>query len=365
MNPYIPDQLPLTKLDWKAFIRLIGSANAALARYDGILQAILNPEVLLTPLTTQEAVLSSQIEGTQATIEEVFAFEGASESPKEEKKKQDITEIINYRQAMQYAIEALKSTPISLNFFHKLHFILLDSVRGQDKNRGGFRKTQNWIGKPGSPIEQAKYVPPEPLQVLEYMSNLEKYIHYNEEDRLVQLAIIHAQFEIIHPYCDGNGRLGRMLVPLFLFEKKQLSSPMFYLSSYLEANREEYYSRLNALTPDKDWTGWILFFLKAIQEQAKSNTAKAQAILELYETKKKKICDVTHSQFAFQAVDTLFKMPFFTTTKFIEKSGIPKASAIRILQQLIDNEILIPLRGSSGNRPAAYAFRKLVDIVKT
>lgn len=217
MKPHIPLRLPIERLDWKPFIRFIGPANAALARYDGILQAILNPHILLSPLTTQEAVLSSQIEGTQATIEEVFKFEGASEAPKEESRRQDITEIMNYRKAMQYALEELKRKPINLNLLHRLHFILLDSVWGQNKARGEFRKIQNWIGKAGFSMEQAIYIPPEQSKVLDYMSNLEKYIHYDEEERLVQLAIIHAQFEIIHPYCDGNGRLGRMLIPLFLF----------------------------------------------------------------------------------------------------------------------------------------------------
>lgn len=364
MKPHIPLRLPIEKLDWKPFIRLIGPANAALARYDGILQAVLNPHILLSPLTTQEAVLSSQIEGTQATIEEVFKFEGANEAPKEESRKQDITEIMNYRRAMQYALEELKRKPINLNLLHRLHFILLDSVRGRNKARGEFRKIQNWIGKPGFSMERAIYIPPEPLKVPDYMSNLEKYIHYDEEDRLVQLAIIHAQFEIIHPYCDGNGRLGRMLIPLFLFEKKQLSSPMFYLSAYLEAHRQEYYSRLNAVSADKDWTGWILFFLNAVNEQANVNINKAKAILDLYAAKKEKVPKLTRSRYAIQTVDTLFKMPFFTSTRFIAESKIPKVTAMRILQVLEKNKVLEVIRFASGSMPALYVFRKLIEIVK-
>ena len=364
MKPYAPMRLPIERLDWKPFIRFIGPANAALARYDGILQAVLNPHILLSPLTTQEAVLSSQIEGTQATIEEVFKFEGASEAPKEESRKQDITEIINYRKAMQYALGELKGKPINLNLLHQLHYILLDSVRGQDKARGEFRKIQNWIGKPGFSIEQAIYIPPEPLKVMDYMSNLERYIHYDEEDRLIQLAIVHAQFEIIHPYIDGNGRLGRMLIPLFLFEKKQLSSPMFYLSAYLEAHREEYCSRLNAISTDKDWTGWILFFLNAVNEQANVNINKAKSILDLYSAKKEKISRLTRSRYAIQTADTLFKIPFFTSTRFIAESKIPKMTAMRILQVLEKNEVIEVIRAASGSMPALYMFRKLVGIVK-
>ena len=364
MKPHIPLRLPIEKLDWRPFIRFIGPANAALARYDGILQAVIDPQILLSPLTTQEAVLSSKIEGTQATIEEVFKFEGASEEPEEESKRQDIKEIINYRNAIQLAIGELKKKPINLNLLNKLHFILLDSVRGQNKARGEFRKIQNWIGKPGLPIERAIYIPPEPLKVMDYMSNLERYIHYDEDDRLVQLAIIHAQFELIHPYIDGNGRVGRMLIPLFLFEKKQLSSPMFYLSAYLETNRDEYYSRLQTVSREKDWTGWILFFLRAVNQQANDNINKAKSILDLYSAKKDKISALTRSRYAIQMVDTLFKMPAFTATRFIAESKIPKVTAMRNLRILEKNNVLEVVRFASGSMPALYMFRKLVEIVK-
>jgi Fic family protein len=364
MKPHIPLRLPIEKLDWRPFIRFIGPANAALARYDGILQAVIDPQILLSPLTTQEAVLSSKIEGTQATIEEVFRFEGASEEPEEESKRQDIKEIINYRNAIQFAIGELKKKPINLNLLNKLHFILLDSVRGQNKARGEFRKIQNWIGKPGLPIERAIYIPPEPLKVMDYMSNLERYIHYDEDDRLIQLAIIHAQFELIHPYIDGNGRVGRMLIPLFLFEKKQLSSPMFYLSAYLETNRDEYYSRLQAVSRERDWTGWILFFLRAVNQQANDNINKAKSILDLYSAKKEKISALTRSRYAIQMVDTLFKMPAFTATRFIAESKIPKVTAMRNLRILEKNNVLEVVRFASGSMPALYMFRKLVEIVK-
>ena len=365
MKPYMPVRLPIERLDWRPFIKFIGAANATLARYDGMLQAVLNPKLLLSPLTTQEAVLSSKIEGTQATLEEVLAYEGANQTPAEEFKQNDIKEILNYRRAMNYAVDELKTRPINLNLINKIHYILLDSVRGQDKARGEFRRIQNWIGKPGSSIESAKYVPPEPSKVPEYMSNLEKYIHYAEDDYLVQLAMVHAQFEMIHPYLDGNGRVGRILIPLFLFEKKVLGSPMFYLSAYLDSHRDEYYSRLQAISRENDWTGWILFFMKAILEQAKSNTEKTRSILNLYEVKKEKISVVTRSQYAIKAVDTLFKTPFFTTSSFVLESKIPKYSALRIIEQLHQSKILTLIRRGSGRMPAIYAFDKLIQIVKT
>jgi len=365
MRPYNPDKLPLSKLDCRPFLRLIGPANAALARYDGMLSSVLNPRILLSPLTTQEAVLSSQIEGTLATVEEVLAFEGAGQTPTEENKRNDIQEILNYRKAMNYAIDELKDKPLHLNLIHQVHSMLLDSVRGKDKARGIFRRVQNWIGRSGTSIDTAKYIPPEPEKVMDYMSNLEKYIHFEEEDRLIQLAIIHAQFEMIHPYVDGNGRVGRILIPLFLYEKGLLSSPMFYLSAYLEMHRDEYCSRLQAISQDSDWTGWILFFLRAILEQAKSNVEKVRAILDLYETKKAKVADLIRSQFAIRTVDTLFKNPIFTTTRFLKDSQIPKTSVARILRLLEENKVISILQAGSGKRPAIYAFDKLVDIVKT
>ena len=221
MKPYTPKNLPITdQIDWVNIISLVSKACYALAKYEGILKGIINPLLLLTPLTTKEAVISSKIEGTQATLEEVLEYEASANVTDE--KRVDINEIINYRQAVSYAMEQIKEKPINLNLMKKVHYGLLDSVRGRDKARGEFRIIQTWIGSPGSPIEEASYVPPVPEVVPHAMSNLEHYIHYEEKDKLVQLAILHAQFEIIHPFLDGNGRVGRMLIPLFLVENKLL-----------------------------------------------------------------------------------------------------------------------------------------------
>jgi Fic family protein len=178
-KPYSPQALPLSKLDWKRFLRLIGPANAALARYDGILQAMINPGVLLSPLTTQEAVLSSRIEGTQATLEEVLQFEARYDDDLE--RNQDIREIINYRSAIHAAVESLRNRPICLNLFKEIHSILLDSVRGRDKARGEFRRVQNFIGAPKSSIDQAVFVPPKPLSLEKQVRNLENYIHRKKQ----------------------------------------------------------------------------------------------------------------------------------------------------------------------------------------
>lgn len=360
MEPYKPESLPLQKLDWQKLISLMSEANRKIARYDGILQTMPNPVLLLSPLTTQEAVLSSRIEGTQATLEEVLRFD--ADPRKDREKYADIQEVLNYRKATALAVEEMKKRPISLNLIKNIHSVLLHSVRGQTKARGEFRRIQNWIGKPGSTIKEARFVPPNPADLLTYLDNLEKYIHYDEKDRLVQLAILHAQFEILHPFLDGNGRIGRILIPLFFFEKKILNTPMFYISAFFESNRDEYYNRLKAITDNKDWEGWIIFFLKGVITQSERNIEKIKAILQLYETMKEKIVSITHSQYSIKALDILFNMPIFSSTDFIKNSNIPKASSKRILKRLEESNTLKILAKGSGRKPTIYAFKQLIDI---
>jgi len=360
MKPYIPENLPLQNLDWQHLIRLISEANRKLARYDGILHTMPNPVLLLSPLTTQEAVLSSRIEGTQATLEEVLKFE--ADPNQQTDKYADIQEVINYRKATSVAVEEMKRRPISLNLIKNMYSVLLQSVRGENKARGEFRKIQNWIGKPGSKIENARFVPPDPNELMKGLDNFEKYIHFDEKDRLVQLAIIHAQFEILHPFLDGNGRIGRILIPLFLFEKKILNTPMFYISAFFESHRDEYYDRLKGVTDNKDWEGWIKFFLQGVIQQSEKNIDKAGSILQLYEMMKEKMISITHSQYSIKALDNLFDMPVFSSTDFIKNSNIPKASAKRILNRLEESDIIDLLAEGAGRRPALYIFKQLIDI---
>lgn len=362
MKPYTPRFLPIDDLDWVSLIPQIGKAHAAVARYDGLLQSIINPAVLLLPLTTQEAVLSSRIEGTQATLREVLAYE-AEPNLAEGSRYADIQEIINYRNAMAFAVDELQRRPITLNLIKRIHGILLNSVRGRHKTRGEFRSQQNYVGAPGG-IEYAAYVPPEPQLLQPFLDNLERYIHADEKDKLVQIALIHAQFELIHPFLDGNGRVGRILIPLFLYEMGPLSAPVLYISSYLEAHRQEYYAQLRAISEHDDYGEWVQFFLGAVIEQATSDAKKAQNIHHLYEGMKAILPAILRSQFTIPALDFLFINPIFTSTQFIENSKIPKASAQRILKRLQEEDILSMLRQGQGRAPNVYLFNKLVDIVE-
>jgi cell filamentation protein, protein adenylyltransferase len=361
-EPYIPSMLPLPSLDWVELVPLIGQANRAVARFDGILQGMVAPMVLLAPLATQEAVLSSRIEGTQATLLDVLEFDVSPSADNE--RYLDIQEVVNYRRAMATAVESLKKRPICLSLLRDIHAILLDGVRGQNKRPGEFRRLQNYIGRAGAGIEQASFIPPSPELLLDYLSNFEKYIHFEEKDALVQLAIVHAQFEILHPFLDGNGRVGRMLVPLFLFEKKLLSSPVFYISAYLERNREEYYTRLRGISDSGDWTGWIVFFLDAVIKQAQDNSSRAQAILALYNQLKEVTARLTRSPHAILALDTLFSTPITSSTEFIQQSGIPRTSGLRIIEVLKNADILVELRKGVGRQPAIYGLKALLDVIE-
>lgn len=363
MNPYTPGTLPPVGLDYGNLITLVGQANAALARYDGLLQGIINPEVLLSPLTTQEAVLSSKIEGTQATLDEVLEHEAGQKMSPE--KTDDILEIVNYRVALQMVSAALSNRLLSLQLIREMHSLLMKGVRGEDKMAGRFRNDQVFIGRPGSKIEQATFIPPAPLQLIDHMEALERYMSFEEKDALLQTAVIHAQFEMIHPFKDGNGRIGRLLIPLFLYQKKVLSRPMFYLSGYLESHREEYYERLGAISRARDWEGWIIFFLNSIIEQAKVNSDKVKGILALYNRLKLEIVSITHSQFAINALDAIFSKPIFKSTDFFTRSGIPtRPTASSILRQMQSARILIPLEESSGRRPATLCFQELINLTE-
>jgi Fic family protein len=362
---YHTGAFPPKTMDWESLIPLIGPSSAAIARYDGTIAAIPEPTVLLSPLITREAVLSSRIEGTQATMGEVLEFEAdykRKELPKE--RQDDIHEVLNYRKAMRLAEEMLVKLPLSLRVIRKVHRELLEGVRGENKAPGRLRKIPNWIGPPGCTIEQARFVPISAEKLPDAVSKWERYLHSSAKDILIQLAVAHVEFEALHPFLDGNGRLGRMLIPLFLWQKQLIRQPMFYISAYFEANRDEYYERLTAVSRDGDWTGWCLFFLKAVQHQAEENQRKASEILNLYAELKPKIAELTRSQYAIHALDWMFAHPIFRSTDFIKSAGIPKATANRILAILKNESVIGEMESGSGRRATVYAFSQLLLIAE-
>ncbi len=354
---------PEERIHWPALIPLLGPAVAALARYDGALGAVPNPRVLLSPLTTQEAVLSSRIEGTQATMSEVLEFEAGQEAASPQR-RDDIHEVLNYRAAMREAERMLETLPLCQRVVREAHRILLSGVRGENKSLGDYRRIPNWIGPPGCTVEQATFVPIGADKLPAAMSAWEHYLNQDAPDRLVQLAILHAEFEALHPFLDGNGRLGRMLVPLFLWQCGLISQPMFYISAYFEARRNAYYDGLLAVSQDDAWTDWCRFFLQAVRVQAEENLEKARGILDLYEGMKGPVAGITRSQYAIHALDWIFEHPIFNSSGFASSAKIPSRTARRMLTKLREHEILRVIKPANGRRGTILVFPDLLNIAK-
>ncbi len=363
--PYHTGRFPPQELAWPKLIPLLSPAAAALARYDALLDVIPNPRLLLAPLMTREAVLSSRIEGTQATMGDVLQFE-AGQAPVSPRRRDDIQEVLNYRAAMGQAERLLTEgrLPLCQRVLKAAHNVLMQGVRGANKSPGEYRCIPNWIGPPGCDREKARFVPIAADQLPQAMAAWERYMHSEAPDRLVQLAILHAEFEALHPFLDGNGRLGRMLMPLFLWQVGLIQAPVFYMSAYLENHRDTYYHHLLAVSRDDDWTGWCRFFLEAIRRQAEDNLNKAQGILRLYDAMKDQVIRLIHSQHAVPALDWIFKHPIFKSTDFVRQANIPQATARRILKRLRDNGICTTMVEPRGQQAAILAFPALLNLTE-
>ena len=360
MQPYTPIPLPPLDIDCRRLIRPVSQANFELARFDGILEGITNADLLLSPLTKEDAVRSSRIEGTQATLNDVLEYEaGISKS---DVIREDIQEIQNYREAARMGTQLPVEQPITLYFIRSLHQTLMQGVRGELKSPGMFRRTQNYIGAPESTLEQASFVPPDPIRLSEFLEDFERYLQTDDDEVLIQTAIVHAQFELLHPFNDGNGRIGRLLIPLFLYHKHKLSQPVFYISGYLERHREKYYQHLREISVTGNWNDWIEFFMQAVTIVARSNHQRVQDILELYREMMEMVQKETHSQYTMKIVDELFDHPKFRVSDFIRQLGVHPNTARDALNRLRDAKILEELSTGKGRRSSVLAFSRLLTI---
>lgn len=311
-KPFVPPLLP-PKLDYALIFPYIIKARDIVARYDEAVKRLPNPEIIQRTFETKEAVLSSKIEGTQVTMDEVLMFDAQDTKTEETSKEKDYREVFNYRAAIKYGKNRLEKRPLTENVIKELHKILLNSARGRNKAPGEFRKIQVFIGPYGATIDNATFIPPEPQHIPTLFSNFEKYIHSEEElDPLVQIAIAHYQFEAIHPFLDGNGRVGRLIIPLFLCEKKITAYPNVYISEFLEKHREIYYELLRNVSEKGDWISWIKFFLSAIQEQTEITHNRVVQVEKLYKTLKCRMPEIS-SAYAATFLDAIFARPVFTT----------------------------------------------------
>jgi Fic family protein len=367
MEPYLPEELPvdMSRWNWQKLIIKVSEASAALAYYNGILESMINPGIFLSPLETKEAVLSSRIEGTVTTIDEVLKFE-VDLKPESINKQNDIIEVLNYRKATRHAKDWLsREMPFNQTMICAIQKELMQGVRGKDKRPGEIRKEQVWIGTRFCSMDEATFVPPEPMSLGSHLERLFTYLARNDQEVLIQTAIMHAQFELIHPFMDGNGRTGRILIPLFLWRKNRLESPMFYVSEYFDEHRDDYVCNLSAISQQGNWEEWVWFFLDAVTVQARRNAEKAGQVLSLYGEMKERITKISNSPNAIRVLDSIFSMPIFRSSDFVEISGLNPQTAFRILTRLKDEGILTTLKKPAGRSPEVFLFGDLYRLLES
>ena len=353
-------------LDWQRLVPLITPVAGAVARLDGTLQAVPNSKILISPLLKQEGVLSSRIEGTQATLVEVLQYEAGRKkfSPQ---RLEDIQEIQNYQRALEQATKLIAELPICFRLLSEVHRILMNSVRGSDKAAGKYRVIQNYIGSSGCSIDEARFVPVSPTQLQDAMGRWERFVNDDHFcDPYIQAAIIHAEFEAIHPFLDGNGRIGRMLIPLFLVQRGILNAPTLYVSEYFERHRQEYVDRLLAVSQHDDWTGWCEFFLKAIREQAEINQKRTEEIVALYQNCKETFASLLNTKLLIWVLDFLFCYPIFTPPMMEEyinqHASVSHPTVSRFIKSLLEGKIIEVAQEKSGTWPGEYKFTELIEI---
>ena len=340
---------PVIDMD-NEIVSLLTSATKALATLDTLSSYIPNMNLFVSMYVRKEALLSSQIEGTQATLEDVL-------DPLIEKNaNQNVADVVNYIKATEFALERMNALPLCNRLIKETHEVLMSGVRGQEKNPGEFRTSQNWIGAAGSSLKNARYIPPNPEDMINAMSDLEKYINSDDSlDLLIQAALLHYQFETIHPFLDGNGRVGRLLITLFLMEKKVLNAPALYISYYLKKNRIEYYDRMSEVRNKDNYEQWIKFFLIAIKESADESVDTIKKLSELHNANIKKIDAMGRAAKNARAVfDYLEQNPIIDIGKTAEELNLAFSTVSLAVNRLVDAGILIQTNNANRNRVFAY-----------
>jgi Fic family protein len=331
----------------------LSRADQALGRLDGMAETLPNPDLFVAMYVRREAVLSSQIEGTQSTLEDVLAFEldaKGREFPK------DVEEVVNYVRAMNYGLKRLQELPLSLRLIREIHAELLRGVRGAKRRPGEFRTSQNWIGPANVPLSKATFVPPPVHEMREALGNFEKFLHQPHDlPVLVGCGLAHAQFETIHPFLDGNGRVGRLLITLLLVHRRVLHRPLLYLSHYLKRHRSQYYDRLMAIREAGDWEGWLKFFLGGIAETADEAVETARAILNLREQHRGLLQEKHLGMSGLRLLDLLFEQPLVNVNAVKSYLKVSFVTANKLVEQLQKLRLLKETTGGQRNRRYRYA----------
>lgn len=357
---FMPDDLP-PEIEWTPeLIKAASDASHAIGQLHGIGINLPNPNLLITPFIRREAELSSRIEGTQAELRDIYLFE--MHEPIAKPDVTDVREVANYVRALEYGLKRCDELPVCLRMIRELHEILLEGVRGESDRPGNFRTTQNWIGSRGCPIEQASYIPPPPEELMTCLDALEKFLNapLGNIPLLVWLAMIHYQFEAIHPFRDGNGRIGRLLIVLLLCARKVLDKPLLYLSAYFERNRDEYYDRLLRVSTHGEWEQWLLFFLLGVVEQSTDDFRRSRELFHL-QNKYHSMIKSKRSALQIKIVDLLLERPVLTIPYVSEYFDVTYVTARNNILKLVKAGLL--REATSAKRYKFYVAEEVFDLI--
>ncbi|GJL54613.1 MAG: cell division protein Fic [Nitrospirales bacterium] len=337
-------------------LALISQADRALGRLDGSIQTLPDSNLFVFMYIRKEAVFSSQIEGTQSSLDDVLEAEARVFNPQ---RPGDVNEVLNYINALRFGLERLIELPVSVRLIREIHTRLLENTRGMERNPGELRTTQNWIGPGGSTLNEATFVPPPPEVVPQALSQLEQFLHQTDPmPSLVKVGLAHAQFETIHPFLDGNGRMGRLLITFLLCERKILQQPVLYLSHYLKLHRNQYYSMLQDIRDNGNWEEWIKFFLTAVTEVSQEATQTARDIVNLRETHRLIITEHFGRTAAngLKVLERLFSQPIISVNELAKQTNVSFTSANQLMSRFIEHHILTEMTGHTRNRQFRYGL---------
>jgi len=355
---FAPDPLP-PRIVWTSrLVRALSDADLAIGRLAGEGGRLPNPHILIRPFVRREAVLSSRIEGTQATLGELLAAEAGAAV---DRSPSDLREVANYVVALEHGVRRLKAFPLSLRLIREVHARLMEGVRGNQATPGEFRRSQNWTGAPGSTVANATYVPPPPREMGECLDRFEKFLHERALPPLIQIGLAHSQFEAIHPFLDGNGRVGRLLITLFLIERSVLPSPLLYLSAFFEATRQDYYDRLFGVTERGEWGAWLEYFLNGVARQSEDALDRATRMNALLDNWRRQAAR-SRSRVAGEIVELLAENPFWSIKGAAARLKVAYTTAERAIERLQAASVLKPI--SRARRDRVFCARALLEILE-
>lgn len=353
---FVPAPLPPEVSYDAGLVLALSRADSALSELSGLGRQLPNPHLLIASYVRREAVLSSRIEGTRASLSDLLLDEAETDRSEDA----DVREVRNYVAALEYGLERLRDLPLSLRFVRELHERLMQGVRGDQATPGEFRRSQNWIGPAGSTPATAPYVPPPPDEMMACLANWELFLHERERlPDLIQCAVLHEQFEAIHPFLDGNGRVGRLLITLFLVERNRLSQPLLYLSDYIESRRQDYYEALQRVRTRGDWPGWLRFFLIGVEETARAAVRQSSRLMDLRESYRQRL---NRRPNALRLLDELFANPYITAARAARALKVSDPTARQAIGVLQEAGLVSEVTGRRWGR--VYLARPILEAIE-